>query len=98
MTRGAKYKPEPLNLFTICSKDFETKLFIDFKIYCDELIDKGFRSGCEMWWKSRFYEFIKGDQQNKSDAEFEYKSKAQINWQLIWNKIEPYLITFLINK
>lgn len=57
----------------------------EFEPFVKDLKNKGFRSICEVWWRSRYYDFLyPGHQRAKNKEEHEYRAIRQKSFSRIW--------------
>lgn len=83
-----KHKPVQLDLFTTPSVDFENQVWEHFEKEVQKLHNDGFKSRCQTWWRSRFYETIICPNHQRNKKGFEFEQKAAQCWKFIWDRYE----------
>ncbi len=73
------------------NQNFEDVIWNEFKSKVDELHQKGFRSICYEWWRSRYYETIICPNHSKNKKGFEFEQKASNIWKFIWSSYKSYM-------
>lgn len=58
----------------------------DFVNYCAKLKKSGCNSSDKAWWRFRFYEFLKCDEQSKTDVIWQEKTEKYHTWDAFWSK------------
>ena len=58
----------------------------DFISHCLKLKKQGCNSVSKNWWRFRFYEFLKCDEQSKTNEIWEEKTRKYQTWDLFWSK------------